>query len=140
MDILQILVTTGAICIVALVAGLLIINKIQAPTSDEPSYTQEELNNIELAQELYDKELRTTTVKKAPNKQKVAQQVEDMRKVVDAHDTLIKEIDNYDVQVPTPDPSVTTPPVTQKESKPEFPIDKPKKKRKYYPKKLKTSI
>lgn len=138
MNLLHILQITGVLSIIAVIIGLFILNKTKTFVPELPSYTEQELDNIKLAQELYDKELRTTTVKKAPNKQKVAQQVEDMRKVVDAHDTLIKEIDNYDVQVPTPDPSVTTPPVVTKESKPEFPIDKPKKKRKFYPRKPKT--
>lgn len=138
MDILQIFVTTGAICIIALVAGLFIISKVQAPTLEEPSYAKEELTNIKLAQELYNKEIRDTPAKKALKKQEVTQQVEDMRKVVDAHDTLIKEIDNYDIKIPTPHPSTTEAPVAVKQLKTEFPIDKVKKKRKYYPRKPKT--
>ena len=71
---------------------------------------------------------RPIVAKKAPKKEKVEEQVESMRKVVDAHDTLVKEIDKV-----APEGIVEEP--VKKEPKPEFPIDKPKKKRKYYPKK-----
>jgi hypothetical protein len=73
-----------------------------------PPYTEEELDNIKLAEELYNKDLRPIVVKKA--KPKVANELN----VVEAE-------------------------FIPKESKPEFPIDKPKKKRKYYPKKPKTN-
>ena len=80
-------------------------------------YNNEEAQEVvELAQELYNKDLRPIVAKKAPKKEKVEEQVENMRKVVDAHDTLVKELDKV-------------------APKPETPIDKPKKKRKYYPKK-----
>ena len=74
----------------------------------ELPYTKEELDNIKLAEELYNKDLRPIVVKKA--KPKVANELN----VVEAE-------------------------FIPKESKPEFPIDKPKKKRKYYPKKPKTN-
>lgn len=74
-----------------------------------------EVQAEQVANELYNKDLRPIVAKKAPKKDKVTQQVESMKKVVEAHDTFIKEID--------------------KVSKSEFPIDKPKKKRKYYPRK-----
>lgn len=83
---------------------------------------------VELAQELYNKDLRPVVAKKAPKKEKVVEQVEAMRKVVDAHDTLVEEIAKV-----APESIVEEP--VKKEPKPEFPIDKPKKKRKYYPKK-----
>lgn len=68
------------------------------------TYTKEELDNIKLAEELYNKDLRPIVAKKA--------------KPVAA-----KELE------------VVEPEFIAKESKPEFPIDKPaKKKRKYYPK------
>jgi hypothetical protein len=70
-----------------------------------PTYTKEELDNIKLAEELYNKDLRPVVAKKA--KPVVAKELE-----------------------------VIEPELVTKESKPEFPIDKPaKKKRKYYPKK-----
>lgn len=109
MDILQIFVTTGTICIVALIVGLFIISKFKTLTSDKPSYTQEEITNIKLAEELYNKDARYSAVK-------------------------------YDAANPTLDSSIIEPPIAQKEPKTEFPIDKPKKKRKYYPKKPKTNI
>lgn len=61
---------------------------------------------VELSKELYNKDLRPIVAKKAPKKEKV----------VEVPEGIVEE------------------PV-KKETKPEFPIDKPKKKRKYYPKK-----
>jgi Sec-independent protein translocase protein TatA len=60
----------------------------------------------DLAKELYNKDLRPIVAKKAPKKEKV------------------EEVPEGIVEEPA-----------KKETKPEFPIDKPKKKRKYYPKK-----
>lgn len=71
----------------------------------ELPYTKEELENIKLAEELYNKDLRPVVAKKAKT-------------------------------VQAPELEVVEPEFVPKESKSEFPIDKPaKKKRKYYPKK-----
>jgi hypothetical protein len=71
-------------------------------------YNNEEAQEVvELAQELYNKDLRPIVAKKAPKKEKVEEVI--------------------------PEGIVEEP--VKKEPKPEFPIDKPKKKRKYYPKK-----
>jgi hypothetical protein len=71
----------------------------------ELPYTKEELENIKLAEELYNKDLRPVVAKKAKT-------------------------------VQAPELEVVEPEFVAKESKSEFPIDKPvKKKRKYYPKK-----
>jgi hypothetical protein len=95
-----------------------------------PEYTQEELDNIKLAEELYNKDLRPVVVKKPKTKPAPELEViepEFVAKVVETskvfpEDTII----NAEALIET------------KESKPEFPIDKPvKKKRKYYPKKKK---
>jgi hypothetical protein len=59
-----------------------------------PTYTKQELDNIKLAEELYDKDLRPIAAK------------------------------------PAQDVEVVEPQVVAKPSKPEFPIDKPKKRRK----------
>jgi hypothetical protein len=83
---------------------------------------------VELSKELYNKDLRPIVTKKAPKKDKVTEQVESMKKVVEAHDTLVKEINKISPEVAVVEEVV-------KETKSEFPIDKPKKKRKYYPKK-----
>jgi len=74
-------------------------------------YTKEELKNIKLAEELYDKDLRQVVTKKPKIK-------------------------------PTPKPISNNPEFIEnttenKQTNSEFPIDKPKKKRKYYPKKKK---
>lgn len=64
-------------------------------------YNNEEAQEVvELAQELYNKDLRPIVAKKAPKEVKT--------------EAVVEEV--------------------VKEAKPEFPIDKPKKKRKYYPK------
>ncbi len=71
----------------------------------ELPYTKEELENIKLAEELYNKDLRPVVAKKVKAK-------------------------------PAPELEVVEAEFVPKESKSEFPIDKPaKKKRKYYPKK-----
>lgn len=70
-------------------------------------YNNEEAQEVvELAKELYNKDLRPIVAKKAPKKEKA----------VEVPEGIVEE------------------PV-KKEPKPEFPIDKPKKKKKYYPKK-----
>jgi hypothetical protein len=78
---------------------------------DEPPtihpYSKQELDNIKLAEELYNKDLRPVVVEKIKPK------------------ASTKELE------------VVEPEFVAKESKPEFPIDAPKKKRKYYPKKKK---
>ena len=86
---------------------------------------------VDLGKELYNKDLRPIVAKKAPKKKKpefpidqptkadkVTEQVESMKKVVEAHDTLVEEINKIS-------PEVTAVVETAK----------PKKKRKYYPKK-----
>lgn len=106
----------------------------------------------QVANELYNKDLRPTPPKKAPKKDKVTQQVEAMKKVVEAHDTLVEEINKITpevvekvVEIAKVLPQAATVSVEAvvekvKQTKPEFPIDKPKRKRKYYPKKPKTTI
>ena len=70
-------------------------------------YNNEEAQELaDLAKELYNKDLRPIVAKKAPKKEKV------------------EEVSEGIVEEPV-----------KKETKSEFPIDKPKKKRKYYPKK-----
>ena len=69
-------------------------------------YNNEEAQEVvELAQELYNKDLRPIVAKKAPKETK---------EVVSEATKVVEEV--------------------KKETKTEFPIDKPKKKRKYYPK------
>lgn len=102
-------------------------SELEQDIASEKEYTKIEIENAKLAEELYNKDLRPIVAKKTPKKEKVEEQVEAMRKVVDAHDTLVKEI-------------AKVAPEVVKEEKPvksEFPIDKPKKKRKYYPRKKK---
>jgi len=90
----------------------------------------------ELTKELYNKDLRPvvpkkTVKKKKPEfpidqpvkKEKVTEQVESMKKVVEAHDTLVEEINKI-----SPEPTPVQVEVVAE-------VIKPKKKRKYYPKK-----
>lgn len=75
---------------------------------------------VELSKELYNKDLRPIVAKKAPKKEKPVEQVETIAEVV----------------APQPTPVQVEPVVEKvKETKPEFPIDKPKKKRRHYSKK-----
>jgi paraquat-inducible protein B len=113
-----------------------------------------EVKTEQVANELYNKDLRPIVAKKAPKKEKVIEQVESMKKVIDAHDTLFEEIARVTSQDITQEvvekvveiakitPEATTVNLEAavekvKETKSEFPIDKPKKKRKYYPRKPK---
>lgn len=108
---------TGIEIIILIVVVVIVAGAIGAfLTRDQKSlaemtktyYDNGELQQEELGKELYNKDLRPIVAKKAPKKEKV-------------------------VEV-TPEPTVVV--VEEvKEAKPEFPIDKPKKKKKYYPKK-----
>ena len=93
-----------------------------------PTYTKEELDNIKLAEELYNKDLRPIVAKKA--KPVVAQELE----VVEPE--FVEKVVKTSKVFPEDAVINAEALVEVKESKPEFPIDKPaKKKRKYYPKK-----
>ena len=93
-----------------------------------PTYTKEELDNIKLAEELYNKDLRPIVAKKA--KPVVAQELE----VVEPE--FVEKVVKTSKVFPE-DAVINAVSIAVKENKPEFPIDKPKKKRKYYPKKKK---
>lgn len=110
-----------------------------------------EVQAEQVANELYNKDLRPIVAKKAPKKEKVV----DIETLV-AKATGTDEISTATNQVPSQDitqevvekivqvakitpeeATIEVQPVIEKvkETKPEFPIDKPKRKRKYYPKK-----
>jgi len=99
---------TAVVILVALIAIAAYLTYTFHKSEDQPTelpYTKEELDNIKLAEELYNKDLRPIVAKKAKTK-------------------------------PAPELEVVEAEFVPKESKSEFPIDKPaKKKRKYYPKK-----
>lgn len=107
---------TGFEIIILIVAVVIVAGAIGAFLTREQKslaemtkdyYNNEEAQEVvDLAQELYNKDLRPIVAKKAPKKEKV----------VEVPEGIVEE------------------PV-KKETKSEFPIDKPKKKRKYYPKK-----
>jgi len=99
---------TAVVILVALIAIAAYLTHTLDKDDELPTvtpYTKEELDNIKLAEELYNKDLRPVVAKKVKAK-------------------------------PAPELEVVEAEFVPKESKAEFPIDKPvKKKRKYYPKK-----
>jgi len=92
----------------------------------KPAYTKEELENIKLAEELYNKDLRPVVVEKA--KPEVAKELE-----VTEPEFIAKVVET--AKVLPPQATINAEAVIEvKKDKSEFPIDKPKKKRKYHPK------
>ena len=143
-------ILTSIILVVAVVAiALFIAYNMQRGTKTMSEFKADYDNSkeaqelVELTKELYNKDLRPIVAKKAPKKQKVVEQVpegiveepikvdkvteqvEAMKKVVEAHDTLVEEIAKVETVIPTTPVSVEAVVETAK----------PKKKRKYYPKK-----
>jgi hypothetical protein len=102
----NLLIVAGVLAVITIAAYLMFNYQDKNQSTETPTYTQEELDNIKLAEELYNKDLRPIVASKA--KPVVAEEL-----------------------------NVVEPEFIAKESNPEFPIDKPKKKRKYYPKKKK---
>ena len=105
-------ILTSIILVLVIVAGTAgLAYYMQRGTKAMSEFKADYDNNAEvqeladLAKELYNKDLRPIVAKKAPKKEKVV----------------------------VPEGIVEEP--VKKEPKPEFPIDKPKKKREYYPKK-----
>ena len=107
------MILTSLIVIAVIVAiALFIVRNVQEGKNTLTELKKDFTNNdeaqevVELAKELYNKDLRPIVAKKAPRKA-------------------------AEVEVVAPEV------VEDKSTKPEFPIDNPKKKRKYYPKKKK---
>jgi hypothetical protein len=101
-----VVILIGVIAIAAYLTYTFHKNEDQPTIETFTEYTKEELENIKLAEELYNKDLRPVVAKKVKAK-------------------------------PAPELKVVEAEFVPKEVKPEFPIDKPKKKRKYYPRKKK---
>lgn len=113
--------------------------------SIEPTYTQEELENIKLAQELYNKDLRPIVVQAAPS---IANDIEPVKPQAAAKKPKAKPVVDIEVidpqfvekvveisKVLPPQATVNAQAINEvKEVKSEFPIDKPNKKRKYHAK------
>ena len=114
----DIIVLIIAIVVIAAVVGAFVTREqksLKEMTKDY--YNNEEAQEVvKLTQELYNKDLRPIVAKKAPKKEKVEEVLPEPTPV--QVETVVQEV--------------------KKETKSEFPIDKPKKKRKYYPKKKKT--
>lgn len=120
-------ILTSIILVVAIIAiALAVAYNVQKGTKTLQEFKADYDNNeeaqelVELTKQLYNKDLRPAPTKKAPKKEKPVEQVETIAEVV----------------APQPTPVQVEPVVEKvKESKPEFPIDKPKKKRRHYSKK-----
>lgn len=132
-------ILTSIILVVAIIAiALAVAYYVQRGTKPLSEFKADYDNNaevqelVELTKELYNKDLRPAPTKKAPKKDKVTEQVESMKKVVEAHDTLVEEINKIAPEVTTPEPATVNIEVVAE-------VVKPKKKRKYYPKKPKTA-
>lgn len=127
MTIELIIVLIVSILVVGVAISYLLQNSKDENKSQDytpPAYSSEELDNIKLAEELYNKDLRPAIARKA--KTKVTKQI--TPQVVEKVVELAKVFPD--------DAAINLEAVKNvKESKPEFPIDKPaKKKKKYYPK------
>ena len=118
---MTILTSVIVIAVIAAIA-LFIVRNVQQGKNTLTEIKKDFFNNkeaqelAELSKELYNKDLRPIVAKKAPKKQKPVEQVETIAEVVTPQ--VVEEVVDK-----------------VKESKPEFPIDKPKKKRRHYPKK-----
>lgn len=113
---IEIITLIGVVVAVAAAIGYYMTK--DHPTLEEMTkdyYNNEEAQEVvELAQQLYNKDLRPVVAKKAPKKEKVEE--------------VTPEPTPVQVEAVVEEP-------VKKETKSEFPIDKPKKKKKYYPKK-----
>jgi hypothetical protein len=118
---------TAVVILIAIIAIAAYLTHTLDKNDEQPTelpYTKEELENIKLAEELYNKDLRPIVAKPAPELNVV--EPEFVEKIVKTSKVFPKDATiNAEALVEA------------KENKPEFPIDKPKKKRKYYPKKKK---
>jgi hypothetical protein len=129
---------TAVVILIAIIAIAAYLTHTLDKNDEQPTelpYTKEELENIKLAEELYNKDLRPIVAKPALELNVV--EPEFVEKVVKTSKVFPKDATiNLETLVAkatgTDEASIAA-----KESKPEFPIDKPKKKRKYYPKKKK---
>jgi L-rhamnose isomerase len=132
-------ILTSIILVVAVVAiALFIAYNAQRGTKALSEFKADYDNNaevqevVELAQELYNKDLRPIVAKKAPKKTKAVEQVEVIAEVVTPEEVtanveaLVNKATGLD-EAPISTGNLTEP-------------TKPKKKRKYYPRKPKTSI
>jgi hypothetical protein len=129
MTIIEIIVL---VLLIVLVAGLAAyqVGKSHPPLTE----MFQDINSIEVkaeqvVSELYNKDLRHTTTDKP--------QVTSQDNTPEVIEKVVKI-----VKVTPEETTTQVQPVVEKvkEAKAEFPIDKPKKKRKHYPKKLKTTI
>lgn len=114
----------------------------------KPTYTKEELDNIKLVEELYNKDLRPVVVQATPS---IANDIEPVKPQAAAKKPKAKPVVDIEVVDPQfvekvvetskvlpPHATINVEAVKQvKESKSEFPIDKPAKKKTKYHRKTK---
>lgn len=131
-------ILTSIILVVAVVViALFIAYNAQRGTKALSEFKMDYDNNaevqevVELAKELYNKDLRPIVAEKAPKKQKAVEQVETIAEVITPQVVeAVAQIAKVETEIPT------TPVYVEAVVE----AIKPKKKRKYYPRKPKTSI
>jgi preprotein translocase subunit SecF len=126
-------ILTSIILVVAIVAiALFIAYNAQRGTKAMSEFKADFDNNpevqaqVDMFKELYNKDLRPVVAKKAPKKQKAVEQVETIAEVITPQVVeAVAEIAKVETEIPTTPVQVETVVETAK----------PKKKRKYYPRK-----
>lgn len=127
MSALEVIILLASVVSLAILVAYFMQSGKDEPTEEpttSPTYTKEELENIKLAEELYNKDLRQETPQPT-----VAVKVEDI--AVTEPELVAKVVET--AKVLPPEGVITLEAIVEK-PKSEFPIDKPKKKRKPRPK------
>ena len=122
---------TGLVVFIVVIAGILGYlfqagkNLQEPPTENFDQYTEQELENIKLIEELYNRDTRSQAAKQALE--------------VEVVEPEFVNQEDQTSQVFPPEAAINTQTTSETQEKnPESSVDKPKKKRKYYPKKKKT--
>jgi hypothetical protein len=118
---------TGLVVFIVVIAGILGYlfqagkNLQEPPTENFDQYTEQELENIKLVEELYNRDTRSQAAKQALEVEVVEPE-------------FVNQEDQIS-QVFPPEAAINTQTTSETQEKnPESSVDKPKKKRKYYPK------
>lgn len=118
---------TGLVVFIVVIAGILGYlfqagkNLQEPPTENFDQYTEQELENIKLVEELYNRDTRSQAAKQALE--------------VEVVEPEFVNQEDQTSQVFPPEAAINTQTTSETQEKnPESSVDKPKKKRKYYPK------
>jgi hypothetical protein len=118
---------TGLVVFIVVIAGILGYlfqagkNLQEPPTENFDQYTEQELENIKLIEELYNRDTRSQAAKQALE--------------VEVVEPEFVNQEDQTSQVFPPEAAINTQTTSETQEKnPESSVDKPKKKRKYYPK------